>query len=205
MNNFIFRFCGIFLVAADVFVLYAIETNDQYTRRKVHEFTDFLRTRCRINADIDLYHGSENNINWSLWTIQKSTECINNKGYIILIWSETMDTLLNHKDSNDNSHIRMVFAHVDRQSLLSLITGNRTHIIIVFLDSVMSIDQIRTTLPFNLRYGTVCSISLHDIPNDMPIEDLPDLEKYSALKNLISILTHQQQFERPGHQVAEGK
>ena len=116
-----------------------------------------------------------------------------------------MDTLLNHKNSNDNCHIGMVFAHIDRQSLLSFIAESRTHIIIVLLDSVMSIDQIRTTLPFNLRNGTVCSISLHDIPNNMPIEDLLDLEKYSALKNLISILTYQQQFERPGHQVAEGK
>jgi len=189
-----------------VLVLYTIENNSpEYTRRKIHEFTDFLRSKCGINADADLYHDSESIVSWPEWTIQKFNECVNNNGYVILLWSRAMEILLKHRDANDNSSINMVFAHIDRHSLLSLINLKLKHIIVVCLDSVMPVHQIRNTLPFNLMNGTVYSISLQDIPDNMPTNELLELEQFSAVKDLIAKLTRQQQFERPGQQIAQSK
>jgi len=189
-----------------VLVLYTIENNNcEYTRRKIHEFTDFLRSKCGINADADLYYNSESIVSWPEWTIQKFNECVNNNGYIILVWSEAMKILLKHRDANDNSLINMIFAHIYRHSLLSLINLKLRYIIVVCLDSVMSVHEIRESLPFNLMNGTVHSISLQNVPDNMPTNELLELEQFSALKDLIAKLTRQQQFERPDQQVAQSK
>jgi len=170
----------------------------------VHEFVDFLIARCGINADVDIYYdGSDNIVSWPMWTLQQLKECIDRNGYIILLWSESMEAILNHGDVNDNSSIQMAYAHVDRLSLLNLIQSKIQHFVVVCLNSIMAKDQIRTTLPFNLSQGTVHNISLHNVPVNMPVENLLEQEELTDLRNLLSILMRQQQFMKPDHQVLE--
>jgi len=159
------------------------------TTAKIQNFADYLRSQCGINADVDLYHSSKNTTNWS-YLIQQ--EC--KKGFIILIWSDTMDKMLNHVDVNDNSSIQMASAHISRQSLLSLIDERRQYIVVVCLDSDRELVSIKERLPSNLKQGTVHSISLPMMLGNQVIE-------HAGLRNLISVLTHQQQFEKPGKQL----
>ena len=185
-------------------MLYAIGANSvEYTRRQVHEFTDFI-LRCGLNVDIDLYHSSNNIVNWPVWTLEQLKVCTDNNGYIILLWSEAMETILNHRDVNDNSLIEMVCAHIGRLSILSLMQVKIQHFVVVCLDSNMSKDQIRTTLPLNLSQKTVHNVSLHNVPDDMPVEDLLEQEEFSDLRDLIVTLRQQLQFVKPDHQV-QGK
>ena len=186
-----------------MFVLYAIEANSvDYTSRQVHDFTDFI-LRCGLNADVDLYHSSNNIVNWPVWTLKQLKVCTDNNGYIILLWSEAMETILIHRDANDNSVVEMAYAHVDRLSLLSLIQEKIKHFVVVCLDSNKSKDQIRTTLPSNLSQGTVHDISIKNVPDNMPVKEVLEQEQFSNLRTLISTLSRQQQFEKPNHQVAE--
>ena len=182
-----------------MFVLYAIEANSvDYTSRQVHDFTDFI-LRCGLNADVDLYHSSKNIINWPAWTLKQLKVCTDNNGCIILLWSKAMETILTHGGANDNSVVEMVYARVDRLSLLSLIQDKIKHFVLVCLDSNMSKDQITATLPPSLSEKTVHNISLKSVPYNMPVKELLEQEQFSDLKYLVATLSRWQKFKIPSH------
>ena len=171
--------------------MYAIE--NEHTTAKIHEFSDYLRSKCEIDADVDLYHSSEKISSWPLWVEQ---QCKTKKGFIILIWSDGMDKILNHSDINNNNPIQMTYAHLHRQSLLSLIDERRQDVVVVCLDSNRELLYIKQSLPLNLKQGTVYNISLKDL--HMMTDN--QVQQFATVRNLLSVLKHQQEFERPGKQ-----
>jgi len=169
----------IVLVDVPVFVVY----NNNYSAENVLEFTGLLRS-YGINADADIYHTSDNPDDWSLLVENQIKYCIDNNGFVILLWSDGLAGPL--QDETQNNRIQMSHGHIYRATLRNLI---QEHLNLFILVSFVPVSI--HNLPPHFKDRTIYIIPMDEIlerenlSNDYILHDA----KFIELKNLLATIT----------------
>ena len=148
---------------------------------------DFLRL-CGVDASIDLYHKNELIPNWPMWTQNKILDCINNKGFILLLCTTAMKEALDDDDAS--SRIEMDSAHIDCQTFRHLLISNAN-----FIPVCKRAETDRQSVPLNLRDGTLYQIDISNISIKLKKKEI--LDNNDSLRSLVATLTNQAEIEIP--------
>ena len=168
----------IILLDVPVFVAYYKD----YSVETVLNFTDLLRN-CGINADVDIYHTSDNPDDWSLLVENQIKYCIDNNGFVILLWSDGLAGPL--QDETQNNRIQMSHGHIYRATLRNLI---QEHLNLFILVSFVPVSI--HNLPPHFKDRTIYTIPMDEIleRENLSNDILCDAELIE-LKDLIATIT----------------
>lgn len=180
-----------------VFIMYVRE--DDPNGDKVATLSRLLR-ESGIDSDIDIYHSNENIPDWCYWTTKRIEHCAAANGYILLICSHTMISLL--KETDNNLRIQMVYGHIDRLGLMHLITLHSRKFIPVFFSDYCNPEYVPPSLSRRTFYYFPCEI-LNQLPQNYTLEDMFCDKHFSSLKSLIITLTGQ--IENPSPRIGKGE
>jgi len=176
-----------------VFIMYAKEGSDPHGA-KVLNLSDLLNN-CGIDCTIDHYYANDNVPDWSFWVTRHIEHCIaSENGYILLVCSEAMFTLL--EETSDNCRIQMMHAHIDRQTLKTILVENRLKFLPVVID-----EKQRNFVPLCLQEKTIFHFPQELINNinggNMDYQSMIDLPIFSSVRCLVATVSGQQEIPRP--------
>jgi len=175
-----------------VFIMYAQEEDDP-NGEKLFSLNEVLRF-CGVNSDTDLFHSTQNINDWNFWVGKSMEYCITADGYILLICSPAMITIL--EDTGDNAKVQMVYGHIDRLTLRHLIVSYTTRFLPVFISDHSDPKYVPPSLSGKTFYHFPYEL-LDRIPQNISPQRLLDFRGFASFRSLIATLTGQQENPPP--------
>ena len=171
-----------------VFIMYAQEEDDP-NGEKLFSFNKAL-CFCGVNSDTDLYHATESINDWNYWVSKSMEHCIAADGYILLICSPAMITIL--EDTGDNAKVQMVYGHIDRLTLRHFIVSNTTRFLPVFISDHFDPKYAPPSLSGRKFYHFPYEL-MDRIPQNISPQGLLDYRGFDSFRSLVATLTGQQE------------
>ena len=154
-----------------------------------------LLIRCGISCDIDLYHTSDNILDWSSWVENNLKLHIASQfSFIILVCSPTMFSAL--VERNDNARVEMAAAYIDRLTLKQYLQQGVQRFLPLCIN-----DTSANCIPPNLSGKTLYYFPynklLSEIPEGTTAPEVLDHPDFASLRSLVATLTGQQETAIP--------
>ena len=148
-----------------------------------------------VYCDIDLYHLTENILDWSFWvgkTVEYHTTSI--YSHVILVCSPTMITTL--EERSDNARVEMIGGYIDSLTLRHYLQQGAQKVLPLFINK-SSTDYVPPSLSgktwYHFPYDT-----LAELPKSISPQEVLNHPSFTSLRSLVATLTGQPEHVPPG-------
>ncbi|XP_065913657.1 uncharacterized protein [Dysidea avara] len=178
-----------------LFIMYTKEPDDPQGD-KVLSLSDQLIS-YGIDCTIDHYYANDNIPDWSFWVTKHIEYCVASvHGYVLLVCSEEMFSILEETSGIVNIRIPMVYAHIDRLTLKNILGRNTPKFLPILID-----DDKKTCVPPCLQGKSIFRFPYKRLINVINSQSVLDRPEFSSLRSLVATISGQRENPQPDNEL----
>ena len=184
-------------IFSSVFIMYTKEPDDPQGD-KVLSLSDQLIS-YGIDCTIDHYYANDNIPDWSFWVTKHIEYCVASvHGYVLLVCSEEMFSILEETSGIVNIRIPMVYAHIDRLTLKNILGRNTPKFLPILID-----DDKKTCVPPCLQGKSIFRFPYKRLINVINSQSVLDRPEFSSLRSLVATISGQRENPQPDNELGK--